>query len=327
MTSGPIALTKWQAAIEAARGTAIPATRKVYWTATPGDKLETYEGEQDSGTYEKYYPQSIVRTKRHVEVNGTTTWTFEDAPWWYQAFIKGGVTGSLTNTAAYTYTFSPTAASDDLSTVCLEFGTDTAAYSIPFGCASKLELSYSRSAPVMGTIDILGQQMTSQAFTGAIGDRVCEALKTGATTAYVDTTTIGSTAPGDVLEAKVTLDNAWEQIFPLGGTDYPTVAVRQRRFVELEATLQFDTTTEYAAAIAETARKIRLKTLGTAIAGCTPTTYKEHSLDIYVPKWKVADFGRLGGIWTVKFSGSSAYDSGAGVSFSATVVNGLSTLP
>lgn len=329
MTSGLIALTRWQAAIEATRGTAIAATRVVPMVGTPLDKLETFEGEQDRGTFEKFYPESIVRTKRHVEATGCTAiGTFDDAPWWAQFAIKGSVAAAgPTNTTCYTYTFVPTLTSDDLSTMCLEWGTDTAAYVINYGMLKKFEWTYNRNSPVMFGIDILGQKMTAQAFTGSLAQRVCEGMQTGLTTAYIDTTTIGSTAPGDVLEAKATIDNGWEQIFELGGNEWAGKAVRPRRTLALEATIQFDTTTEYDTAIAKTARKIRLKTTGTTIASSSPATPKSHTLDIYIPKWKVADFGRLGGIWTIKVSGSSAYDSAAAASFSLVVVNDLATLP
>lgn len=328
MTAGLVALTKWQATIEASFAAGGAATRIVPMVGTPLVKIDTFEGEQDRGTFERYYPESIVQTKEHVEITGATAiGTFEDAPWWFQPFVKGGVTGAVTATSAYTYTFLPTITSDDLKSLVMEWGTDTAAYTIPGCVGKKLEITYNRNSPVMFGIDMLGQKMTAQAFTGSLSQRVCEAMTTGATTAYIDTTTIGSTAPGDVLDAKLTLENGWEQIFELGGNLWAGHAARPRRHLAVEATLQFDTTTEFAAFMAGTARKLRIKTTGTNITGSSPTTAKSMTWDVYVPKWKVGDFGRLGSIWTVKLSGSGAYDSGTGASFSATVINDLATLP
>ena len=331
MTSGLVALTRWQATIESAYGTGGTATRVVPMVGTPKDALDVFEGQQDRGTLEDYYSESIVATKRHVEVTGATSIaTFEDVPWWLQLFVKGGVTGAtgITGaTAAVSYTFTPTITSDDLSTACFEWGTDTAAYVIPGCVGKKLELTFDRSQPVMLGIDLIGQKMTSHTFTDSLTQSTKEAMQTGLTTAYVDTSTYGSTNPGTVLNAKVVLDNGTEALYPLGGNAWSTAYGRARRHLAYEATIQFSSTTEYDAFVYGTARKLRLKTTGTQITGSSPAVYKSMTIDLWVPRWKVADFGRTGTVWTVKVQGSSAYESSLGASFAFTIVNDLATLP
>lgn len=329
MTTGLVALTNWQATIEATYGTGGTATRIVPMTATPKHNLEVFEGQQDRGTLISHYDGDTIATKEHVEISGATAIaTFEDVPWFLQAFVKGGVTGSTSgHTGAYEYTFTPTATSDDLKSMCFEFGTDTQGYKIVGVLGKKLEIAYDRNSPVMLNMDFIGQRMTSTTVTNGLSQRSLEALTTGATTAYIDTSTYGSTNPGNVLDAKITLENGTEFIHELGGNTYPGTYARARRTLAYEATLQFSSATEYAAYLAGTARKLRLKTTGTSINGSNPSTAKLFQVDLYVQRWKVADFGRQGNIWTVKVSGSSAYEASLSADFKMTCINDVSTLP
>jgi len=326
MPDGLIALTGWQAGLETTRGTLVAATRIQPMTATMRYIIDRYAPQEDRNSFEDFYRSA--QTKAHVEINGAVAWaTFEDAPWFAQLFVKGGVSGVLSNTTVYTYTFVPTPAADDLKTATLEGFTDTAAWAVPFTVGKKLEVTYQRGQPVQFNMDFWGQRMVSQAKTPALSQRPTEDITDGLTTAYIDTATIGTTVAANVLDGKLTLDNAWEPIYPLNGTQYPSKFIRNRRHIVGEVTIEFDTTTEYDAFVAGTARKMRLKSVGTTIAGSSPATPKSMTWDFYTAGWDTYDFGRQGGIWTAKLAGRSTYDSTAGSSWSLVCVNDLSTLP
>lgn len=326
MPDGLVALTGLQAGIESVRGTSVAATRIQPCTATMKSIVERYAPQEDRNSFEDFFRSA--QTKERVEITGAKAWaTFEDLPWFLQLFAKGGVTGVLSNVAAYTYTFLPTASVDDLSTATFEVFNDTQSFMVNWVVGKKLELNYQRGQPVEMTMDFFGQHATKQAKTGSLTQRTTEDITDGLTAAYIDTTTIGTTLVADVLSAKWTLDNMWEPIYTLNGTRYPNKFIRARRHVEAEAILQFDATVEYDAFMTGTNRKLRLKSTGSVIPTSSPSTNKSVSADFYTAGWDTADFGRQGGIWTASLKGRSTYDSTATASWQISVVNGLATLP
>lgn len=325
MADGLIALTGWQAGLETVRGTLVAATRIQPMTATLHPIGERFAPQEDRNSFEDYYRS--VQTKTRVEVSGAVAnATFEDAPWFFQSFIAGGITGVLSAATVYTYTFLPTLTADDLKTLTIEGFTDTSAWAVPFCVGKKLDITYQRGQPVTFGMDLLGQRMITQAKTAALPQRVTEDIADGLTTAFIDTTTIGTTAVANVLAAKLTLDNMWEPIYPINGLAYPSKFVRSRRHLNGEVTLEFDTTTEYDAFMTSLVRKMRLKSTGSIIPGSTGNILKSMAIDFYTQGWDTLDFGRQGGIWTIKVLGRST-NPGAGASWSAVCVNGLVTLP
>jgi hypothetical protein len=325
MSDGLIALTGWQAGFETVRGTPVAATRIQPMEASMQNRIERFAPTEDRNSFEEYFRSS--QTKQHVEISGGKMWlTFEDAAWLNNLAIRGAQhAGVLSDTAAYTYTFQPANGVDDLDSMTFEGFNDTSAWAVPFTVLKKVDFNWQRGQPVQVGLDFLGQQMTTQAKTAALTQRLTEDVETGATTAYIDPTTIGSTAVADVLDAKVTLDNMWEPLYPLNGTLYPSKFVRSKRHMAGEFTLEFDTTTEYTAAVAGTKRLIRLTSLGTLITGAA-TTHKSVVYDFYTQGWDTFDFGRQGGIWTVKFVGRSTDVNNLGYSFKSVVINGNATV-
>lgn len=329
MADGLIALTGWQTGTEVTRGTGVPATRFSFMEGTLKVVRERYAPQEDRNSFEDYFRSAAE--KQHVEISSPAWGTYEDQALWYQLFMKGGVAGVLSNVAAYTYTFAPNNAADDLATWTWEPFNDTDAWSVPYCVGKKMELDYTRGQPVKMTLDILGQRAIAQAKTAGISQRVTNDIHTALTVCDIDLTTIGSTAVTNVLAAKMTLDNMWEPIYTLSGNEWVTKYIRPRRHLVGDLTIEFDTTTEYDAfmntAAASTQRKVRLKSTGDVIPTSSPSTNMSHQLDFYTKGWDTFDFGRQGGIWTAKMVGRSTYDATATNSWSAVVVNGVATLP
>lgn len=326
MAQGLVALTKLQAGLEATRGTPVAATRIQPINGYMVENIERTKVHEQRNSFIDIYRS--FQTKRSVELRGlTTSPTFEDLPWFLQSFVKGGVTGVLSAVTVYTYTFTPTVASDDLKTVTWEVGDDTQAFQVPYCLGDRLELQFTADRPAVMTCDYLGQKATKQAFTGALSDRVTEDINGSQMTAQIDSTTIGTTTVTNVLSARFALQNNWVQLWTLDGTITPDTAYRKVRSAALELEVQFNNVTEYDAFVTTPVeRKIRLKVLGSVIAGSTGNVQKSLTIDWY-GFWDAAPISDSNGVHTVKLSGTSHYDATATYDYSLAIANGLVTLP
>lgn len=326
MAQGLVALSKFQAGLESVRGTAVAATRIQPITGYLIENVKRDIIHEQRNSFIDNYRN--FQTKRFVELRGlTTSPTFEDLPWVCQSFLKGSVAGVLSATTVYTYTFTPTANADDLKTVTWEVGDDTQAFQIPFGIGDLLSLEFIADGPAKMTADYLGQKAVKQAFTGALSDRVTEDINGALMSVQIDTTTIGSTSVTNVLAAKFTLANNWVQLWRLDGGIVPGDAYRKVRSAQLELTVQFNNTTEYDAFVTTPVeRKVRLKVLGSVIAGSAGSVAKSLTIDWY-GLWDTAPLADTNGIHTVKLIGTSMFDTTATTDFSVAIANALSILP
>ncbi len=328
MPAGLGALQKAQAALEVTRGTALAATRIVYLDR--GAWFEQLVGrefpQEDRNSFIDNYRQLTV--SQMVKLAAIARDTFDDLPWWGQLFWKGGVTGVLSNTSVYTYTFQPTVASDDLKTATLEIGNDTQAYQIPYCLGDKLEVSWVNGKGASLAVELLGQQLIPQAFTGALSDRVIEDVVGTTAKVWIDNSggTIGTTQALNVLGGKLTWQNAWSQITHLRGNLYPDDAQRDVRHVDIELDVHFNNTTEFAQLIAGGERLIRVQFTGTTIAASSPSTVKSQTFDFY-GFYLSAPFAVQGPVRVVKLVGQSVYDATATFDWKVAIANQLVSLP
>src|SRR5712671_1682972 len=270
MVAGLNTLQKAQAGLETVRGTGIAATRIAYFDRGAWfDELIGREfPDEDRNSFIGHYRN--VTTSRVALFTAGANATFDDLPWFCQGFAKGAVTAVLSNVAVQTYTFQPTAATDDLKTVTWEVGNDTQAYQLPYGLAEKLELTWVAGQPLKMSVDYLAQRAVPQAFTGALSDRTGLEDIVGTTAkVFIDNAggTIGTTQALNVLSGKITLNNRWQQITHLVGNLYPDDAQRDDRWIDYELDIHFNNTTEYAQLLAGGERLIRISLIGTIIPG------------------------------------------------------------
>lgn len=329
MPAGLNTLQKVQGGIEATRGTGVAATRIVYFDR--GAWFDHVVGrdfpDEDRNSFIQNYRN--ITTSQMATFQGGANATFDDLPWFLQFFGKGGVTGSLSNTSVYSYTFSPTATADDLKTATLEVGNDTAAYQIPYCLGEKLELVWQAGGPVKMNVDFLGQRVVTQAFTGALSDRTGIEDIIGTTAkVYIDNAggTIGTTQALNVLSGKVTLQNRWEQITHLVGNLYPDDAQRDSRWIDFELDIHFNNTTEFAQLLTGGERIIRIVFGGSTIASSSPSTGRFVQMDLY-GYYTAAPFSVSNAIRVVKVTGKTQYDTTATKDWSITVANQLVSLP
>lgn len=329
MPAGLNTLQKAQAGLESTRGTGIAATRIAYFDR--GAWFEELVGrdfpDEDRNSFIQNYRN--VTTSRMARFSGAANATFDDAPWFLQSFAKGSVTGVNSATTVYTYTFTPTATSDDLKTVTWEIGNDTQAYQLPYSLGEKLEFSWTGGQPVKMNVDYLASRAVPQAFTGALSDRIGIEDIVGTTAkVYIDNAggTIGTTQALNVLSGKVTLQNRWQQITHLVGNLYPDDAQRDSRWITFELDIHFNNTTEYAQLLAGGERIVRVAFTGNVIAGSVGNVVKEMDIDLY-GFYTSAPFSVSNAIRVVKVIGSTQYDTSATKDWQIAIKNQLVTLP
>ncbi len=326
---GEIALRHIQAAIEAVRGTALPATRRVYAKGVMDKTPNLISPDEDRGTFVNAYRSVLGTTVADMPVTGGCT--YEDLPWWLQLVLKGGVTGALRAVAAYDYPFVPSLAVDDLKSACFEGGDDTQAYQLAYGMVDSFELVGAINQLWKFTAKVIGADMTPHAFTGALGERVVEDVDF-----YLTKLAIGNAGAvpaayvtGRFVGFKLTINNHLNRKYFADGVA-PTIGGigRDKREITLEITLEGNAATVAERAVWEagTSRVVRITANGTAIAGSTGPVPK--AVDLIVPgRW--ASFKMGDNVTNTIFTAvlKVEYDAVLGYDISALVTNGLVTLP
>lgn len=324
-----IPLSKYQGAHEGTAHTLTAAKRRVY--LMDGELKyaidRTYVNERRGSLIANY---RSFPTKQSSEISGATfAPTYEDLPWHLGMALAGTTTPAPTNVTAWRHTFIAAATTDNLKTATLEVGNaQNNPFAVPGCLANRLELGWSANGPLTGSIDYLGDVPVSQSFTSNLADRTTEDINGAFATAYIDTTTIGSTAVTNVLDAKFTIDNKWNQFFALTGSLGPSDAYRgEARYAEMDLTVAFNDTVEWAkfasVSSAESPRKIRLKITGSTIAGSSASLPKSLTVDWY-GIWETAEFGTQNGLRVVNLKGRSEYDSTAATDWKVVVDNDIS---
>lgn len=330
--TGSMPLAKAQVAREVVPGTSLAATRKM-------PIMSGNLNEQGEINFPQEQRESFIAnyrgfaTKRMVEISGMEVApTFEDLPWYLNFAVSSNMTGTPHAVVAYRYDFVPKVAVNDLATATWELGDDTTEFDVNFSVLTRLELNIAKNAPSTMTMDWIGQKATKSSFTSNLSDRVTEDINGALALAYIDTTTIGSTAVVNVIDAKVTIETMQTQFFALDGNLFPVDTYRNApRMASVEMTIAFTNTTEYdlwqsgLSASGVTPRKIRLYVSGSTIAGTTPSTPKSLTIDLYTV-WEEAPFGEDDGLRTVQFKGQTVYNTTAGHDFSWSIVNTVADL-
>lgn len=326
-------LLQAQAAIEVTRGTDLAATRKVYAQFTPSVVRPLSPFRNTTGTYHGRRRASYGRTK--VSLSASDEATYQDLPWWFQLCLKGGVTGVDDGSGAYTYTFTPTITSDDLKSITLELGDSGNPYQssqvMVNSWTLRMDADNDAEPAWMLDLELIGRDWSTTTFTAAIGDRTTEPILARGTKLYIDDGggTMGSTQKtGTLISCSITGNN--NLTYKAFAEDTTYVAAnkvgRGEQTFDAQFTFEFADDTEFAKfrSTVPAERLIRLEQSGgTAIH---TTVYPRMRLDMwgYWSSWSrgtrvnnlVATFGFMG-----------FYDTTDSKTFSAAIVNALSSLP
>lgn len=285
-----------------------------------------------SGTYDS--DRRVAYGRERVGFSVSDIATFEDIPWWFQMGIKGGVTGVDDGSSAFTYTFTPSAATDDLKSATFEYGESGNPYEsgqcMVNSFTLRMDADNDAEPGWMFDAEILARNRETTTFTGALSDRSTEVITARGTKLYIDDAggTMGSTQKtGSLISCSISVNNNIH--YKAFAEDITNVAAnkvgRGKRSLDAQFTFEFDSDTEFAKyrATAPAQRLIRLERSSAAVIHTT--VYKRMRLDLYGywSSWSPSD--RQGNM-TCTFGLKGVYDISAAKTFSAAVVNGLTSL-
>lgn len=330
MPTAALALERIQAGLETTRGTSVAATRRVYGERGPSFFDPSVQKEFLSEALTSYianYRHVVLGVGAKLSIPGWVT--ASDLAWWGQLFWKGGVTAVTSAVTVQTYTFAPTAGSDDLKTATFEIQTDTQGYQLPFCLADKLEISWAAGKPVQFSAELLAQQYVAQAVTAAIGDRTTLNPLAGTTAqVWIDNAggTLGTTLAANVIGGKFTWENKWMPITHNKGQLFYDDAVRETRSLKFELDVHFNTVTEQAALLSDAERLIRVKFTGPTIAGSTGNVPESVTIDTYGFHLDTT-FSPNKAIRMVKLVGESQFDTSPSTDWQVAVANSVAVLP
>lgn len=326
---GEVALRKVQGALESTRGTPIAATRKVYATGHMLKNIALLEPQEDRGTFIDNYRSVQGVVEASLPLTGGCS--YEDFPWWCQLALKGGVVGVLSAVTVYTYTFVPTAGTDDIKSATFEWGDDTQAFAMKYGMVDTMTIEGSLGSFWNFTVGVIGADMATQTFTASLADRAVEDVNT-----YLTKLAIGpagavptSYMTGRFIHFKLDIKNNLARKYFADGVA-PTLGGMGRKKRELTLELTFEgnsqTITERGVWEAGTNRVARLTANGSVIAGSTGNITK--SVDIVFPgKWQAFEVGARDTNTIFKAIMRNEYDAALAYDISVAVANGLVTLP
>lgn len=319
-----------QAGIESTRGTGIAATRKLYAQVSPSFERAIREFTDTSGSYSAR--RRLAYQRQRVSFSFTDLLTFEDLPWWMQFGIKGGVAGvtDAGTPPAYTYTFQPTLASDDLKSMTLEWNHVGNPYESTQVMLNSWTIRIDPDNEGGWILDgeMLARDIATTTYTGSISDRTTEVIKAPTTKLFIDSATIGTT---QVLAKLISTsvsgnNNVHFKAFAEDETAFAANKVgRGQRTFDAQITMEFDNDTEFAnfRAAAGTQRFVRLETEGSVIH----TSVKKRARIDMNGYWSSLGWSNREGNIIATFGLAGFYNATSGYDLKLEVVNALSTLP
>jgi hypothetical protein len=319
-----------RAGLETNRGVGVTPTRLIYAEEMAFEQVvQTIKPDEHRGSYNPNYSASAGREENTITMSGRVS--YDDLIWWANLFVKGVASGTGGG-ADKTWTFLPTATSDDVKAATIQLGyTDTIA-SAPgieqqFCMGDTFTLHFEKNDDGAVTFDaqLIGGEALSQitAFTGSLSDRSVVLASCNNTILYADqASAIGSSQDTTFVSLDWTLNLGPVRFYTLSGTTGPT-AVYRPDYRRWEATLvrQFTSDLYWDDYSDKTVQKIRCRTTGPALGG---SNYKI-DLDLYgvVTNRTESD---VDGIITEELTLGQIYDATATADHQLVVVNATSAI-
>ena len=329
---------KSQAGLETTRGTAVAATRRLYNGSEFNPNLN-YRRLEAPGSGSRIPMGNIVGGIREIPGTHEDQLTAQDAPWYFQLGIKGGVAGALVGTAgAWSYTFVPSGAADDMRTATFEWNpgdeAGTNVFRLPGTYMESWGVDWSVGDEASFTSTLRASDMITAgggwtALTPALAERPRTVLGGNRPVrVYLDTASaIGTTELlGRSISYTLSYDNA--RHYKVFGESPTTVQGSGLGELDITASIQLEWSTraQYDAFMAGTDQKLRVRFEGPTITGAAPAAIEYVEFDHY-GQWTSHPWSDREGNITSTMDFTLEYNTTAAQMFSAKVVNGLSTLP
>lgn len=332
---GNRALRVCQVGKESVWGTSVPAT------AVMGGIEDVTIKPMITNTQRRYLrgdyspAHAVVQTDTRGKAMVSGDFTYEDLPMILNSAIKGGVTGTVTDTSAYTYAFPfPLTASPAVESRTWEAYDGQQEYELTSGLVESFTLSgaAANDGVVKFVANIIGVAATKSTLTGALTARVVNPLAAGNVKLYIDALggTVGTTVKADTLIDWTFTYNTGLHLkkFQSGGLA-PTLFGYGLPSAQLVVTAEFNSVAvaELDAHVAGTGRLYRILGEG-GLAGSATAKY---TLDIQCAG-DITDasdlWGDRDGNTTMQLTIKNRYDAGAFANWGKiNVINKVVTLP
>lgn len=335
-----LVLDRAQAKIEAARGTA--ETTMTRWLVYPNGRLTwTYEAEEGitPETLRSFHATDADNISVGISrsrINLETYVAYDEIIWYLNCAMDGSnLTGSAIGSTpeSYTYTLTPSSATDDLSTFTLKAGDPSVCYKFDRCVINRITM---RANPAMGgdqywmaSMEIVARFRGTSSFDSPSDITRKKAIAKG-TKLYIDASggTIGTTQiTGRLRSVSLTIDNQIEEKIFMENTDYTyDDFARGEQLITWDMALEHSSDDQAAIARAGTVQKIRILKTGDTI-GATPTTTDKFQIDMpvarYVPRLAPAFQGQNR---VLTLSGRALRNSSNAVPITITCVNARSSI-
>lgn len=309
---------KWQAGLEATRGTAVAATRLLYVLDGELSKNQpTLNYPEDSGDFIQSYENDLGLIEAGGPIRDAKV-TFEDLIFWLSLALKGGVTPSGID--PYTWAFVPSLATDDLKAATFEWADGPNDWEMPFGMVNSLTLRGTYNDIWKLSAELIGKDKVATTLTPSIARITREAALFRKTKLYVDPTTIGTTeVVNRMLEAEITINNNLARNYSGTQDGLFTDIIRGKRVISGRIRMKFTNKTYYDNWLAGTKQKVRLEISG------SDSPSRRIRLDTY-GRWQSHVLGEQEGMIYADMELIPMYDAGVTAEVAAEVVNHVSAL-
>lgn len=323
-----------RAGLEVTRGTNLAPTRGIPFTSGFHDQdIELIYPEELRNSYHVNYAADPGTETNSFEFEGPVG--YNNLVWWLNLHVKAVASGTGGG-ADKTWTFTPTATTDDLKTATVQFGYSDSigatrpAWEVGYCMGDELTLAWDKSPGTPGVTfrsRLLSPESALQvsAYTG-VGTYTTETdglAKAKNTAVYMDTTTIGTTADNDILSIEWTLQNRPVNLYTLNNSANAQDTLRPEGIMwQARIRRYYRNDTEIDAYVAKTIRKVRVRTLGSSLGA---GNFKI-DLDLYGKYQGPRRIAEVDGLGIEEYTLVPFYDTTATTSFSAVVVNDQSTV-
>lgn len=320
-------LRKWQAGLEAVRGTGVAATRRFHATGMLAKQQPGFWPKLDVGGFDALGDRQplLIAASGNPEMQAS----FEDIAWWLLFGVRGDVVGAqIAATTAYRRTYVPSESADDLKSGTFEWGDDFQAWKSVFGMVDQLTIKGAPGEPLQLSVSLVAKDRVEAAFTAALENRKVETILGRRATLYIDEPAgaIGTTAvAGRLIGFEHTIRNALGRFNTMDDADGGTLSdiTRDHREFETKIRYRFNNILEYQKWAANNERLIKVRFVGSDAGGGNlrelsfflPGRYEDHTI------------GDQDGATTVEMTLRQRVNAALAYASKYEVVNALAALP
>lgn len=290
---GEVVLRRIQAGIEATRGTAVVATKKMYGTFMPTRAQPRRWAQEDRGMF----VDKFRGNPKLIEAGGTFNHDvlFEDAPLLAACYLNGGAASTGSAPVGFTWSIAPDINTDTLKTLTWEVGDDTVAWRGAFGVIDTSDWTLGLEEAITAACGVFVSDWVAQnpsnpnntqgataytapnlpswaGFTGSLAERAVESVMGWQSRLYVDAMpgTIGTTnVLGRFISASFGVHNQTKRKYFGDGTAVFTKLGRGRRQIHAQITFEGIDTAQYQQWWNGTEVGVRVQAIGSALPGTT----------------------------------------------------------